>query len=124
MANKDFLCCAGHFAAASGLSALILFVTAGLLFGQVDRGASVHLASGKEIFKSACVACHGSDGSGAPQSTRGFELPRTFPRLHRLRSDYSGRQHRLEGGDNSRRALPRVLADHAFLRRGVDLRTD
>jgi Cytochrome C oxidase, cbb3-type, subunit III len=79
MANKDCLCCAGHFAAASGLSALILFVTAGALFGQVDRGASVHLASGKEIFKSACVACHGSDGKGAPQSTRGFEPPRTFP---------------------------------------------
>jgi hypothetical protein len=31
------------------------------------------------VYKAACVACHGADGSGTPKSTSGFEPPRTFP---------------------------------------------
>lgn len=34
---------------------------------------------GEEIFRSACAACHGHDGRGAPDSLRGFEAPDTFP---------------------------------------------
>src|SRR5512138_344187 len=37
------------------------------------------LSTGRQIFLSACVACHGPDGRGAPQSSRGFEPPKTFP---------------------------------------------
>lgn len=37
------------------------------------------LDTGKEIFEAACVACHGHDGRGTPQSVTGFEPPETFP---------------------------------------------
>lgn len=37
------------------------------------------LNSGKEIFEAACVACHGHDGRGQPQTTLGFDPPPTFP---------------------------------------------
>jgi mono/diheme cytochrome c family protein len=49
---------------------------AGIVWGQTkvsDR------SSGRDIFRAACVACHGSDGRGAAQATRGFEPPPTFP---------------------------------------------
>jgi hypothetical protein len=40
-------------------------------------------ASGEEIYRQACAACHSIDGSGQPQSTVGFQLPlpngHTFP---------------------------------------------
>jgi hypothetical protein len=32
-------------------------------------------ASGEEIFRAACAACHAPDGKGAPRSVVGFELP-------------------------------------------------
>src|SRR5215472_2171905 len=35
--------------------------------------------NGEQVYKAACVACHGSDGRGTPQSTAGFTQPRTFP---------------------------------------------
>jgi cytochrome c553 len=34
---------------------------------------------GKQIYDSACVACHGSDGRGAPKAISGFTPPDTFP---------------------------------------------
>jgi len=39
-------------------------------------------ASGEEIYRQACVACHGSDGAGQQQSVLGFELP--LPNGHDL----------------------------------------
>ena len=38
-----------------------------------------NVGNGERIFKAGCVACHGSDGKGAPQTTAGFERPDTFP---------------------------------------------
>src|ERR1700722_1988507 len=49
------------------------------LIGQVGTQPSLQLDTGEHIFKSACIACHGPDGTGTPQSTAGFERPRTFP---------------------------------------------
>src|ERR1700716_510076 len=62
----------------TALAALTLAVTAGSLFGQGGKG-SQNLESGEQIFKSACVACHGPEGTGMPKAIGGFEPPRTFP---------------------------------------------
>jgi len=70
---------AGGFTAVAGLIALIVSVTASVLFGQVSTASSLQLESGQQIYKSACVACHGADGKGTPKSISGFEPPRTFP---------------------------------------------
>jgi len=37
------------------------------------------LDSGKEIFESACIGCHGAGGKGQLDSIVGFEKPDTFP---------------------------------------------
>jgi mono/diheme cytochrome c family protein len=54
-------------------------VTVGARFGQAGGADSLRLDSGQHIYKSACVACHGSDGTGTPRAISGFEPPRTFP---------------------------------------------
>ena len=47
---------------------------------SVDQGSDISgLHTGREIYDAACVACHGADGAGAPQSMTGFEKPATFP---------------------------------------------
>src|SRR5262249_39593245 len=60
----------------ASLMALAVCLTAGVLFGEEN---SLHLSTGEQIYKTACVACHGSDGRGTPTATAGFEKPDTFP---------------------------------------------
>jgi cytochrome c553 len=60
----------------ASLVALIVSVTAGVLFGEVG---SLQLDTGEHIYKTACVACHGPDGKGTPKSIAGFEPPDSFP---------------------------------------------
>jgi mono/diheme cytochrome c family protein len=67
------------FTAVSAVVAPFVLLTAGLSFGQSHKDSARQLQSGEQIYKSACVACHGSDGKGTPQSISGFEPPRTFP---------------------------------------------
>src|SRR5215510_6327599 len=60
--------------------ALTVVVSATHVFvGQTGNRASANLQSGEQIYRAACVACHGPDGKGMPQSISGFEPPRTFP---------------------------------------------
>ena len=76
-----------RFTAVSALIALLVFLAASLsfgrafgrAFGQAGKDPSHQLESGEQIYKSACIACHGADGRGTPQSISGFEPPRTFP---------------------------------------------
>ncbi len=49
---------------------------AGLLLAQSKTAGR---EAGREIYRSSCAACHGADGRGAPDTTRGFEAPPTFP---------------------------------------------
>lgn len=48
-----------------------------------QRGIGLEFSSGEQIYKSACVSCHGPEGKGVPRSTRGFEEPKSFPDLTR-----------------------------------------
>src|SRR5207253_1412332 len=62
---------------------LVLLVLAasafeGILFAQT-KTSELKLDTGEEIFQAACIACHGPNGSGQPESTLGFEKPSTFP---------------------------------------------
>jgi len=51
-----------------------------LLFGQfLKYSKPPNVGNGERIFKTTCVACHGGDGRGTPQTTAGFERPNTFP---------------------------------------------
>src|ERR1700730_10329317 len=49
------------------------------LIGQVGTQPSLQLDTGEHIFKSACIACHGPEETGTPQSTAGIERPRPCP---------------------------------------------
>ena len=35
--------------------------------------------NGEHVYKGGCIACHGSDGTGAPQTSTEFKRPDTFP---------------------------------------------
>lgn len=41
--------------------------------------SKLKLDTGEEIYKAACVSCHGPDGAGQADHLRGFEPPATFP---------------------------------------------
>ena len=60
--------------------ALSLLIAALPLFAQ-QRGEypGLPLNTGKQIWQSACAACHGPDGKGTPTTIAGFEKPATFP---------------------------------------------
>jgi mono/diheme cytochrome c family protein len=62
-----------------GLAGLLACCATTVLFAQLDTRSQLHLDSGEAIYKSACIACHGPDGTGTPKSIAGFERPRTFP---------------------------------------------
>jgi mono/diheme cytochrome c family protein len=45
--------------------------------------SQIQLSSGEQIYKSACISCHGPEGKGVEHAIRGFEEPNTFPDLTR-----------------------------------------
>ena len=47
--------------------------------GARGQTPSLHLETGEQIYRTACVACHGADGKGTPKSVAGFEQPDSFP---------------------------------------------
>jgi mono/diheme cytochrome c family protein len=54
-------------------------MTTGLAGQTTGTQLASSLKTGQQIYRSACVSCHGKDGKGAPQQTRGFKAPDTFP---------------------------------------------
>lgn len=66
----------GRGVVAASLIAFLISVTVGVLFAEAG---SLRLETGEQIYKTACVACHGPDGKGMPQAIAGFEPPDSFP---------------------------------------------
>ena len=58
------------------LAAVLLLLPAPVIVGQSSRDG---LETGEQIYKSACITCHGAEGTGAPVSHTVFERPSTFP---------------------------------------------
>jgi hypothetical protein len=79
MTKKNLLRRTVRFRCIAALIVLLISATVSMLLGQVSNKSSLRLESGEQIYKAACVACHGSDGKGTPKAISGFEPPRTFP---------------------------------------------
>jgi mono/diheme cytochrome c family protein len=60
----------------ASLIAFLIPLTVGALCAETG---SLRLDTGEHIYNTACVACHGPDGKGTPQSIAGFEQPDSFP---------------------------------------------
>jgi mono/diheme cytochrome c family protein len=58
---------------------LIVFAIHTTSFSQAIKQRSHDVENGERIYKSGCIACHGGDGRGAPQTLTAFERPDTFP---------------------------------------------
>ncbi len=83
------------------------------------QSGSLHLETGEQIYRTACVACHGADGKGTPKSIAGFEPPDSFPDFTRCdqttaEMDSDWRAVIVHGG-----RLSRFLSDHAVIQRGA-----
>jgi mono/diheme cytochrome c family protein len=55
-----------------------------LLAAWLERSAfaqtpELKLDTGEDIYKAACIGCHGPNGKGQPETTLGFEKPPQFP---------------------------------------------
>ncbi|HTM50020.1 MAG TPA: cytochrome c [Bryobacteraceae bacterium] len=50
----------------------------GIVLAQPSE-STLRLKTGKDIFRAACIGCHGPEGKGMPQTTIGFTPPATFP---------------------------------------------
>lgn len=60
-----------QFPAVAGFTLGLLLVSS-IAWGGLQ---SENAKTGKQLYREACAACHGSDGTGAPSSTVGFDTP-------------------------------------------------
>ena len=95
-----------------------------VLLGQSASSGALKLKTGEEIFLGGCMTCHGPDGRGMPKSTIRVRATFDVSGLHRLQRDQARTQSRLQSHHYLRRPGPRVLRDHALLRRSPDTGTD
>ncbi len=68
-----------YIRAVTRLVAFWFCVPLAVVVGQTGKHGSSKTQAGEQTFKSACAACHGSDGRGTAKEIAGFEKPRTFP---------------------------------------------
>ncbi len=60
-------------------------MAAGLCLGALGfaQSGEKKLNSGREIFETACIACHGPNGKGMSKAVLGFDPPSTYPDFSR-----------------------------------------
>ena len=69
-----------HAQAWAGVLCIALLVDCSALLAQELRRTHVpSVQNGRNIYNNGCIACHGSTGKGAPQSSTEFKRPGTFP---------------------------------------------
>ena len=71
--------------------------------------------TGEDIYRAACVTCHGADGRGSPKVHCWFRCAPS--RFHGLRLCQRRARSRLERGRTRRRTRPRAGSAHARVRR-------
>src|SRR4051812_14598803 len=49
------------------------------LFAPLLLDAQLQLRTGDEIYREACIGCHGPHGEGQPKVVVGFDPPQTMP---------------------------------------------
>jgi mono/diheme cytochrome c family protein len=59
----------------SWVAAVVVAVLTGAAGGRAQAPGAERERSGAELYQSACLSCHGSDGRGQPRSMVGFEVP-------------------------------------------------
>jgi mono/diheme cytochrome c family protein len=67
------------YARAVPAAVTLLLLSAAASFAQTGEYPGLQLNTGKQIYRTACAACHGPDGKGTPESTAGFKKPDSFP---------------------------------------------
>ena len=77
-------CCARGITAYTRLFLICVAVlvptwTSLLLSQTLKYSKPPNAKNGEVLYKNGCIACHGSTGKGAPQTTIEFKLPDTFP---------------------------------------------
>src|ERR1051325_696749 len=58
---------------------LLVFIASFTLPTAFAQTPELKLDTGEDIYKAACIGCHGPDGKGQPETTLGFEKPSQFP---------------------------------------------
>jgi len=62
------------------LAAMILVLVANAsVLSQTIKQRSHDVKNGERIYKSGCIACHGTNGVGAPETLTEFKRPESFP---------------------------------------------
>src|ERR1700682_4140630 len=65
------------------LTVLTFAALAPCAFAQGATPVELSLKPGKKSFKAPCIACHGPNGKGMPDTTVGFDKPKSFPDFSR-----------------------------------------
>jgi len=58
-----------------GVFVAVILLTIHVHGTPAEQGIKDLPKEGKELYETACIACHGADGAGAPLSRVGFDLP-------------------------------------------------
>ncbi len=73
---RCFFLAAGAFAC---FIALLSLGTSSLYSQTIKYAKPPDAKNGERIYKGGCIACHGAEGKGAPETSTEFTRPDTFP---------------------------------------------